>query len=235
VGELRTDRLPPHLIVTNIAKKIVRRDGQWCVTTADGSETLGCHDTEAAAQRQLRAIEMNKVNTTTAGEMSLEFSISKTSPTKREVYGWANVAVMSDDGGDLVPVIDGQGDVIPAAELESALHKYTETDGGTGVDHVGPKRGELIEAMVFSPDKVGAMFGPLPDGSPGLLTESVLADLHAAGTVAEAVEVLKRAIGVRAWVAYRVDPVTFARVESGELDAFSIQGRADSDLVEVAP
>jgi len=43
-------------------KEMIRKEGgQWCVYSADGSEKLGCHDTEAAAQAQLAAIEIRKM------------------------------------------------------------------------------------------------------------------------------------------------------------------------------
>ena len=43
-----------------VAKRIVERDGQFCVVSEDGSETLGCHDTREEAVDQLRAVEANK-------------------------------------------------------------------------------------------------------------------------------------------------------------------------------
>jgi hypothetical protein len=43
-----------------VAKRIVRQGDQWCVTTEDGSETLGCHETEAEALAQLRAVEASQ-------------------------------------------------------------------------------------------------------------------------------------------------------------------------------
>ncbi len=39
---------------------IRKRGSQWCVLTADESRVLGCHDTEADAQAQLRAVEASK-------------------------------------------------------------------------------------------------------------------------------------------------------------------------------
>ena len=58
----RADTVPefPPGFAAALEKKIVRRGEQYCVTNADGSRTLGCHDTQAAAAKQLRAIEANK-------------------------------------------------------------------------------------------------------------------------------------------------------------------------------
>ncbi len=44
----------------HVTKRIVERDGEYCVLSEDGSKTLGCHATEAMAQRQLRAVEASK-------------------------------------------------------------------------------------------------------------------------------------------------------------------------------
>jgi hypothetical protein len=40
--------------------KVVQRGDEWCVTTKDGSKTLGCHDSEEKANAQLQAIEISK-------------------------------------------------------------------------------------------------------------------------------------------------------------------------------
>lgn len=48
-----------------LEKKIVRRGAQYCVTTASGDRTLGCHPTLAAAQRQLSEVESRKQRPTT--------------------------------------------------------------------------------------------------------------------------------------------------------------------------
>lgn len=39
---------------------IRKRDGKWCLMTQDGSETLGCHDTEEGAMAQERAVQAAK-------------------------------------------------------------------------------------------------------------------------------------------------------------------------------
>jgi hypothetical protein len=44
---------------------IVQRGDQWCVTTADGSKTLGCHPSKEEALNQLRAVEANKHSNST--------------------------------------------------------------------------------------------------------------------------------------------------------------------------
>lgn len=43
-----------------IRKRIVERDGQFCVVSHDGDETFGCHETREKAEAQLAALEANK-------------------------------------------------------------------------------------------------------------------------------------------------------------------------------
>lgn len=185
-----------------VSKVIREREGQFCVLTEDESRVLGCHDTMEEAQAQLAAVEANKAG------------IAKADAAHQQVFGWANVAV---DEGE--PVVDLQGEEIPPEELEQAMYRYAKDYRTAGVLHAGAPQGILIESVVFTPEKVDAMLGPL-------VTEGVLAALREAASPADAVEVLKQAIGVRAWVGFQVTPELFAKVRSGELPAFSIQGSA---------
>ena len=49
-----------HYVILAVQYKIVKRGARYCVTTEDGSRTLGCHSTRAEALKQLRAVEANK-------------------------------------------------------------------------------------------------------------------------------------------------------------------------------
>ena len=64
-------RLHPEDHDEELEKRIVERDGQFCVVSDDGSETLGCHDTESEALEQLRAVEANKAKDSDMDEESL--------------------------------------------------------------------------------------------------------------------------------------------------------------------
>src|SRR3990167_3277005 len=55
----------------SIVKRIVERDGQFCVMSEDGSKTLGCHATQDEAARQLAAVEANKRVGKTAAEYAV--------------------------------------------------------------------------------------------------------------------------------------------------------------------
>jgi HK97 family phage prohead protease len=57
-----------------ITKRIVERDGQWCVVSEDGAKTLGCHPSRAEAVEQLQAVEANKAVTKAADTDGLEIA-----------------------------------------------------------------------------------------------------------------------------------------------------------------
>jgi hypothetical protein len=60
-----------------IEKKIVERDGEYCVTSADGSKTLGCHKTMREAKAQLAAVESNKHDPLSKEEIERVLKIAK--------------------------------------------------------------------------------------------------------------------------------------------------------------
>lgn len=61
----RGDNPEAHVVLSKrapgaVGKRIVERDGKFCVETADGSRQMGCHATRAEAEAQLAAVEANK-------------------------------------------------------------------------------------------------------------------------------------------------------------------------------
>jgi len=40
--------------------KLVHRDDEWCVTSEDGTKSLGCYPTETEARERLRQVEAAK-------------------------------------------------------------------------------------------------------------------------------------------------------------------------------
>jgi hypothetical protein len=94
-------------------------------------------------------------------------------------------------------VEDLQGDLIDPEDLEEAAYQYALKYRGSGVMHQGEPVGELIESLMITPAKLEAM-GLAPDALPQAL-----------------------------WVGFHItDPEVFARVKSGALPMFSIQGDA---------
>lgn len=109
------------------------------------------------------------------------------------VYGWASVA--RDESG--AQVVDHQGDIIDDEELTSATEFLVKGRAAANVMHDGPDMGDLVEAMIFTPEKWAAL--GLPENK-----------------------------SVKLWVGYELtDPDLIAKVKSGELSEFSIEGSAE--------
>lgn len=95
-------------------------------------------------------------------EVDIAGTFSKFDEDKKRAYGWASVVTMNGE-----PVIDRQGDYIGLDDIEEAAYTYVRksrvagdmhrrTTGLDGSD--APHRaGELIESVVFTPDKCHAM------------------------------------------------------------------------------
>jgi hypothetical protein len=113
------------------------------------------------------------------------------------VYGWASVVV-----SDGEQVVDRQGDVIPPAALEDAMVEFMKDYRQSGEMHEGEAVGTVVEAFTMTPEKLVAMG----------FDESVA-----------------KSMPVGAWIGVQLDPTseTFAKVKSGELGMFSIQGTGE--------
>ena len=127
----------------------------------------------------------------------MAFQLVKQDSARRIVYGWASVSVKD---GELVT--DLQGDQIEPDVLEQAVEDFmleyrAGTADGAGVMHDTPAKCEVIASLVTTPDICKA-FG--------------LGDALPIGWI----------IGIKV-----MDDATWARVVSGELKAFSIQGTAE--------
>ena len=96
-------------------------------------------------------------------------------------------------------VVDHQQDVIDPQDLEDAEVEFMTHYRETGVMHKGGPTGRVVESVVISPDKLEAM------GIPAAVAKQS---------------------PVAWWIMVKADPATYARVKSGELQMFSIQGRA---------
>jgi Putative phage serine protease XkdF len=85
--------------------------------------------------------------------LCLEATITKAEDSAQRLFGWASIAVRKDG----TPMLDLQGDVIDIEDLEEAFYEYVKDAGGLNFQHDGPVRGQLIEAIVFTPDKLTAL------------------------------------------------------------------------------
>lgn len=83
---------------------------------------------------------------------STSFVITKADPDQRLIFGWASV--VEKDG---IAVIDKQGDVIPAEELEKAAYDFVLFSRRQGDMHDRTGVGRMVESMVFTREKQAAL------------------------------------------------------------------------------
>lgn len=121
---------------------------------------------------------------------------SKVDDDKRQVFGWASIVEI---GGE--PVVDRQGDLMDAEEIEKAAYTYVQKSRKGGHQHKRTDNDEpfqasdMIESIVFTDEKVEKMGLPadFPRGW---------------------------------WVGYKVeDEDTWQKVKNREVTGFSIHGR----------
>jgi hypothetical protein len=124
--------------------------------------------------------------------------IAKIDRYKNQVFGWASVALSADG----TQVVDRQGDTIDINDLEDAAYKFVVKSFGTGDMHRSEGFGNLIESVVYTPEKVEAM-GLKPGSLPSAW-----------------------------WVGFQVPPEYHEMVRSGKRKMFSIQGTAKRHPVE---
>lgn len=82
--------------------------------------------------------------------MKISGKIAKTDATKKLVFGWASVA--KDATGR--EIIDAEGDVVSIEELERAAYEYVSDVRKVGEMHETLGVGELVESMMFTPEKL---------------------------------------------------------------------------------
>lgn len=126
-------------------------------------------------------------------------TISKVDTDKRQVFGWANLAIV-----DGQPVTDLQGDYVPLEEIEKSAYGYMLTSRVGGHQHqrvskfagdVPMHTSDIIESFVVTPEKLVAM-GLAPDALPWGW-----------------------------WLGHQVnDETVWQKVKSGELTGMSIHG-----------
>ena len=126
--------------------------------------------------------------------------IVKTDPDKRLVFGWAYVT--HDKDGTLN--IDKSGDFADdIGEIEKSAYDYVLRSRQSDADHTNVKGGDMVESIVFTPEKIEKM---------GLPADSIPHGW---------------------WIGFRInDDATWDRVKKGELKAFSIHGKGTRSKVE---
>lgn len=96
-------------------------------------------------------------------QIEIRAEVKKVNTDQRLVTGWASV--VTDAQGNAL--VDHQGDVIPIAELEKAVHAMF-LDGGVekgGDMHQRMGTADIVESFVVTKEKREALgFGPGPEG-----------------------------------------------------------------------
>lgn len=143
------------------------------------------------------------------------FKIAKVDESQSLVFGWANVSIAKStsiaSGGHLID--DLQRDSIPPDELEKGAYGFVLDFRETDEMHKGDAVGQLVESMVFTPDKLVKL---ATDPTSGEVDEEGLA-------------VLKRLLPTRWWVGFKLAPSSFKAVQEKKFTMFSIAGEADRD------
>lgn len=136
------------------------------------------------------------------------FLISKINDAEHLVFGYANVSVTKRG----VLVQDLQDDIIPPEELEKAAYQFVLHFRESDEMHEGPAIGNLVESMVFTPEKLKRL---ATDPKTGAVDEVGLATIT-------------KMIPIGWWVGFHIpDATIFAKIKTGEYAMFSIAGEAD--------
>lgn len=93
--------------------------------------------------------------------LRLEARITKSYDVRRRIFGYASIAVLKNGQ----PLLDLQGDVIEIDDLAEGWYGYVKESGQLNFQHQDGCAAALIEAMVFTPDKLEAL-GLAPDALP---------------------------------------------------------------------
>lgn len=132
-----------------------------------------------------------------------EGTFTKFDSDKRQVFGWASIVSINGK-----PIVDTQGDLIDADEMEKSAYEYVIKSRKGGDQHKRTDEGEafhasdMIESFVVTPEKKERL--GLPDDMP-----------------------------IGWWVGFKVNnDETWRKVKNGEVTGFSIHGRGKREPVE---
>ena len=118
------------------------------------------------------------------------FKVAKLDDALGVVFGWASVSVKADG----TPLEDLQGDVIEPLDLEKAAYDFVLYARGLDEMHEGRVKGQMVESLFVSPEKLQAM---------GL-------------------SATKKAPQVGWWVGFKPDADIYQKVKAGQYSMFSI-------------
>lgn len=144
------------------------------------------------------------------------FQIAKVDDSQSLVFGYANVSISKCTSiGSGSMITDLQLDIIPPGELEKAAYEFVLNFRETDEMHEGEAVGQLVESMVFTPDKLAKL---ATDPTTGIIDQPAL-------------DAMTRILPPRWWVGFKLAPSSYQAVKSGKFKMFSIAGEADREDV----
>lgn len=157
-------------------------------------------------------------------EMSAKTAVAKIDEPDADrgwVFGWASVVV---DKGEAEPIQDLQGDRLDIENVEEVAYDFVKrySEVGSNDMHDGPITGQLIESMVFTPEKIERL---ATDPTTGEINE-------------EARDALTKYLPQGWWNGYEIDRTTdegaeqWKLVKEGDRPMFSIEGMGDRTFTE---
>jgi hypothetical protein len=127
-----------------------------------GAQYMTESDWQGRAKRRVakREEEAPVVEEDAEVELSADGAISKTDEERQMIFGWAYVT--HDTEGNVN--VDKSGDFIDAVEeIEKSAYDFVLNSRAGDFDHTNLKSAEMVESMVFTPEKIEKM--GLPAGS----------------------------------------------------------------------
>ena len=149
----------------------------------------------------------NQYQSIVKSSKSVAVNLVKFKADKQQVFGWACVAEDWTKVGnrwELKPLIDWQQDIVSSDFMEDMAYKYVISYRDSGEMHVSSGVATCIESMAFTLEKQKLLGIP-----PGI-------------------------VPVGWWIGLHVtDPIVWAKIKEGKLKAFSIEGSAVRENVQV--
>lgn len=121
-------------ILQQVEKRIVERDGEYCIISHKTGKDLGCYSSHEKAEAALERMKRFRKD--------LTVKIAARDDEKQIVYG----EVLIPDS------VDSQGDTITVEEIEKAAHKYALTPMIIGEGHLKEAKARPVETFIHNPE-----------------------------------------------------------------------------------
>jgi hypothetical protein len=145
-------------ICGELAGKTSEIDGEWMSSEVGAIKAPPAHPSCRCTMGLVTDLGKRATHVVIKGDF-----VGASEDDQRLVFGW--LSVVEDEGG--APVVDTQGDVIPADVMEQAVYQFMLDARAMGDMHERIEGiGRVVESMFFSRDKLEALglVGRLPVG-----------------------------------------------------------------------